>query len=163
MTVTVPADPATEVATPTRRKRGKKPLVVVAVVLVLVAGAGLMVMKKRSAAAALEAGRDKPGAVVQLDPITLNLSDGHFLKLGLALQLSEAATLQSASGHGSTAAPVDGAKALDAAISVLGGMTYKQLLAPGGRDHAQRQLSKEVADRYDHSVLQVYFTEFLMQ
>ena len=29
-----------------------------------------------------------PGSVISLEPITLNLTDGHLLKLGLALQIS---------------------------------------------------------------------------
>jgi flagellar FliL protein len=33
-----------------------------------------------------------PGAVVALDPITINLAGGHFLKLGLALQPEAGAT-----------------------------------------------------------------------
>jgi flagellar FliL protein len=58
---------------------------------------------------------------------------------------------------------LDGAKALDAAIAVLGQHTYAQLIAPGGRASAQKVLSVQVKKRYDGDVLGVYFTEFLMQ
>ena len=82
-----------------------------------------------------------------------------------ALQLSKAAGLEAgAVGEGAAVAPtVDGAKALDAAIDVLGRRTYAQLLATGGRASAQKALSTEVRKRYDGDVLRVYFGEFLMQ
>ena len=51
-----------------------------------------------------------PGAVVKLDPITVNLAGGHFLKLGLSLQASADA-----------GEDVSGAKALDAAIEQFTG------------------------------------------
>ena len=61
-------------------------------------------------------------------------------------------------GEGAAVAPtVDGAKALDAAIDVLGRRTYAQLLATGGRASAQKALSAEVRKRYDGDVLRVYF------
>ena len=58
---------------------------------------------------------------------------------------------------------LDGAKALDAAIGVLGQHTYGELISPGGRERAQKALSAEVKKRYPGEVLAVYFTEFLMQ
>ena len=58
---------------------------------------------------------------------------------------------------------LDGAKALDAAIGVLGQRTYAELIAPGGRASAQKALSAQVRKRYPNDVLGVYFTEFLMQ
>jgi len=105
------------------------------------------------------------GVVLTLAPITLNLADGRYLKLTLALQLSEAASPEAASGESATAAvpALDGAMALDAAIDVLGRRTYPDLIAPGGRVTAQKALSAQVKKRYPGKVLGVYFTEFLMQ
>lgn len=105
------------------------------------------------------------GVVLTLDPITLNLADGRYLKLTLALQLSAAGSPSAAAGGEAAAAEpaLDGAKALDAAIDVLGQRTYAQLIAPGGRASAQKTLSAQVRKRYPDDVLGVYFTEFLMQ
>jgi flagellar FliL protein len=161
------ATPSPAAAAPS--KGGKRRLLLLALVLVLVA-VGLVVVKPMLSPG--KAAPDltlQPGAVVTLDPITLNLADGRFLKVGLALQLTQAATReQSAAGGHSTASAstessFDGAKALDAAISILGKRSYQQLLAPGGRAKAQADLSAEVALRYERAVMRVYFTQFVMQ
>jgi flagellar FliL protein len=96
-----------------------------------------------------------PHAVVALDPITLNLSDGRFLKLGVALQLAEEAEVADPVAYG--------ARALDATIALMGQYTYRELSAPGARDEAKDELSKAVAEAYEGEVLGVYFTEFVMQ
>lgn len=96
-----------------------------------------------------------PEHVVALDAITLNLSDGRFLKLGLALQLDEG--VEVADG------PSFGARALDATIALMGEYTYRELSAPGAREQAKEALSKAVSEAYEGVVLSVYFTEFVMQ
>ena len=93
----------------------------------------------------------KPGEVLALEPITMNLADGRLLKLGLALQLPEGGK------------EVNGSVALDEAISFLGSHSYAQLTPPAGRQKAKVELSQRVADRYDGDVLEVYLTEFVMQ
>jgi flagellar protein FliL len=138
-------------------KGGKKKLVmiVVPVLLVLVA-AWYFVLGPGSGGSEAE---EKPkevelGEVVALEPITMNLADGRLLKVGLALQLP----LEPASEH-----EVTGSVALDEAISFLGEHTYAQLAAPAARQEAKKELSHRVAKRYHEDVLEVYFTEFVMQ
>ena len=63
-----------------KKSRRKLILVVVAVVLILGAGA-YFVLKPAGKPAA-----PKPGTVVKLDSIQINLAGGHYLRLGLALQ-----------------------------------------------------------------------------
>ena len=94
------------------------------------------------------------GEVLPLEPITMNLADGRLLKVGLALQLMEGAGEE----H-----PVSGSLALDEAITFLGEHTYAQLSAPAARATAKAELSRRVAKRYHDEVLEVYFTEFVMQ
>jgi flagellar FliL protein len=164
-TATAPAE-APEVPAADRRKGGKRRrLLLVVPLLVFLAVAGLLAKSHLAGAATPGPDLTKvPGAVVPLQSMTLNLTDGHFLKVGLALQLSEAATPAGGSAEGAAAAPaVDGSKALDAAIAILGARSYAQLLAPGGRAAAQKSLTAEVSKRYDGGVLKVYFTEFVMQ
>jgi flagellar FliL protein len=159
----VPAPSAEAPAAPAAKKGGRKKLIVLAVVLLLVAGGAWTFLKPSPEASATEA--PVPGPVVALEPLTLNLADGHYLKLGLALQATEAVA-EEAAAHGAEgpAAPLlDGARALDAAISVLGDRTYAQLLAPGGRAKAKAALEKEIKHRYEGEVLTVYLTQFVMQ
>lgn len=149
------------------KKSRKKLSIGVAVVFVVLLGVGGFVGKGLLAPPAAPEPDPKTvaGIVVTLAPITLNLADGRYLKLTLALQLSKAASPAAGSVDAAAGAvPVlDGAKALDAAIGVLGQRTYNQLLAPGGRASAQKALSAQVKKKYDGDVLGVYFTEFLMQ
>lgn len=103
------------------------------------------------------------GPVVVLDAITLNLADGHLLQVGLALELAADAA---DGGHGDAADddPTKGyAKALDAAIDVLGDQSMASLSAPGGRDGAKATLAATLGELYEGSVVGVYFHEFVMQ
>lgn len=148
-------------------KKSRKKLFIIVAVLLVVLGAGGYVGKGMLAGPA-EPEPDPTkvaGKVITLEPMTLNLADGRYLKLTLALQLSEAASPPPGSvDEAAGAVPeLDGAKALDASISVLGKRTYHELLAPGGRASAQKTLSARVNKLYHGEVLEVYFTEFLMQ
>lgn len=106
------------------------------------------------------------GPVVVLDPITLNLADGHLLKVGLALELSAEG---GGEGEGEGEGPADDdptkgyAKALDAAIDVLGDQTMGSLGAAGGRDAAKEGLEAALHELYHGEVVGVYFHEFVMQ
>lgn len=119
-TVTAEAD-----AEATPPKRSKKKLVIIVAVVAL-GGAGYTVMsggKKPAKAGATATHTVELGPVINLDSITLNLADGHYLKVGVALQLSKTAK----SGDFSN----NDAKTLDATISVFGSRTVPQLSAPG--------------------------------
>jgi flagellar FliL protein len=130
---------------------GKKKLIVLVLVAVIaVAAAYLLVLKPK----AKPGPPPKPvaGAVVKLDPITINLAGGHFLKLGLSLQATADAGEE-----------VSGAKALDAAIDLFSGRTIEDLAKRDGREKAKQALIDEVAELYEHKVYDIYFTDFVMQ
>jgi flagellar FliL protein len=155
-------DPATEGEAPASKK---KLFVIIGVAGAIVLVALGLVFKSMSGGGPAEPVKDPAkelGAVVPLkDDMTLNLSDGKFLKLKLSLQLSEKATL--AAGGEKALASFDGSKARDAAIGILSKHSYDDLLKPATREKAQKELSTEVSERYEHAVLKVYFTEFVMQ
>ena len=155
-TTTATTPPAAEADASAAADTGRKKLVLIAVPLVAVLlgwffflgpGAG------GSAEAGAEAKAPKAGEVLELEPITMNLADGRLLKVGLALQkVYEPKTYE-----------LSGSKALDEAITFLGNHTYAQLAVPAGREAAKAELSKRVSERYEGDVLEVYFTEFVMQ
>ena len=163
MATLAPPAPTEAAPAPAAKKGGRKKLIVAVAVLAVAAAAAWTFLKPSPAASATEV--PQPGPVVQLEPLTLNLADGHYLKLGLALQVTEAVAEEAAahSAEGPAEPLVDGARALDAAISVLGDRTYAQLLAPGGRAKAKALLEKEIRHRYEGEVLTVYLTQFVMQ
>ena len=146
---------AEEVPAATGKAGRRRRLVLVAVPLLVLAGAWYLLLGPGSSSG--KAGvPEKPvaGEVMPLEAITMNLADGRLLKVGLALQLKEGA----GEGH-----PISGSLALDEAISFLGEHTYAQLAAPAARQKAKAELSARVSQRYHSDVMEVYFTEFVMQ
>jgi flagellar FliL protein len=129
---------------------GRKKMMIAVVALVAVAAAYMLVLKPKDNPAAPP--KPVPGAVVKLDPITINLAAGHFLKLGLSLQATADA-----------GEDVSGAKALDAAIDLFSGQPLESLVKRDGREKARAALVKEISERYENKVYDIYFTDFVMQ
>ncbi len=119
--------------------------------VVLLAAAAFFFVLKPGSSQAQEKPKPVPGAVVQLEPITVNLAGGHFLKVGLALQPTAAA------------GEVTGAQALDLAIELFSGRTIADLSSREGREKSKALLVREVARAYEDKVYDVYFTTFVMQ
>lgn len=123
----------------------KKIGIVVLAIALLAAGAWYFLLKPEGKV------EPKPGEVVQIEAIQVNLASGHYLRLGLALQLT------------TTAHEVDGSKALDAAISVFSGRPVGEVNKPEMREELRSELNKELEHRYHGDVMEVYFTEFVTQ
>jgi flagellar FliL protein len=138
-----PAAPAEE-----SKGGGKKKLVMILVVLLIGGGAGYWFFLKPKPAGADE---PTPGEVVRLDPIQVNLSGGHYLKIGIALQLT-------ADAH-----EADGAKALDATIDTFSGKSMDTLTNPEKREKLKHHLEEELEHLYHGEVMGVYFTDFVTQ
>jgi flagellar FliL protein len=130
------------------KKSKKKLLVLVLVVVLVVAGAGyFFVLRKHGPPPP-----PKPGAVVRLDEMTLNLSGGHYLRLGLALQAT--AKVKQAP---------DGSKAQDIAINEFSNRSVAELSSNTARNKVKAELQKKVIKAYDGDIMAIYFTEFVMQ
>ena len=98
---------------------------------------------------------------VALEPMTLNLADGRFLKIQLGLGLREA---EAEPEEGKDEDPrARWAKALDQTVSVFGQMTYGELITPEGRAGAKDILSRQLSELYDGQIGEVYYLEFVMQ
>ena len=96
----------------------------------------------------------KPGEVVAMDPISLNLAEGRYLKVGIALQWEYSS--EKGASH-------DGSKALDLAIDTFSGRTVEELSDPVRRDALKDELLVRVGEAYEGKVLDLYLTEFVMQ
>jgi flagellar FliL protein len=115
----------------------KKIILVVPVLLLVAAAAWFFLLRGHGDAAQAKAiPVPTPGPVVTLDPITINLAGGHFLKVGLALQTDKSAK------------EVDGSRALDLAISEFSGQTIDDLSSPEGREHAKQELLARIKFAY---------------
>lgn len=137
------------------KKKSKKKLIIIVAAVLLLGGGGYFMFGTGGSA-----GPPKPvaGVVIPLDPITINLAGGHFLKLDIALQATKAAKV-----------PPDGSQALDIAIEIFSNRTVAELTPTAGRDRFKKHLTEEVVAAYQEpktkvqSVMDVYLTEFVMQ
>ena len=98
-----------------------------------------------------DVGSPRPGEVVSLEPIQVNLAEGSYLRIGIALQLTEEAK------------EADGSKALDATITTFSGRGIDELSNRKERDRIKGELAAEIEDLYDGEVMDVYFTDFVTQ
>ena len=133
--------------------------IVVVVLAVLLIGAGVyMYLGNGSSEAPASvqpvavAAIDK-GEVIKLEPIFINLKNERFLKVGLALQTT-------LTGDD---AELDGSIALDAAIEVFSNKDLDQLVTESGRAQLKEALLTLVTEKYGAQVIDIYFTEFVMQ
>ncbi|WP_433210077.1 flagellar basal body-associated FliL family protein [Dactylosporangium sp. CS-047395] len=148
-------DEKTTEETPAKSGGKKKLIMIIVIVLVVLGGGagGYMMFKPKTAEAEPE---PTPGVVSVLDAVTINLADGHYLKLKMTLQ----ATTDAAE------AP-DGSKALDIAIEQFSNVSEDTLLTTEGREAAKKKLVEAVVKAYTEDkkkeVMDVYFTTFVIQ
>ncbi|MBB2899641.1 flagellar FliL protein [Kineococcus radiotolerans] len=153
----------------------KKLIVIGAAAAVLLAGgtgAGVFMLTKGDTAAAAEATPTPtltPGDVTALDPISVNLADGHYLKIGVGLQAVAAAD---AGGHGGGSTALDGSKAYDLIISEFSNLSMADLANAEQRNHHKDLLQEKIIHAYmthdeegkeTQGVMGIYLTSFVMQ
>lgn len=148
ITVTEVPKGAEEAEATEERKPGRRKKVLVLLVAVVVVAAAAWFFLLRGGGGPEE---PKPGEMLPLESTQINLAGGHYLKIGLALQLTESA-------H-----EVDGSKALDAAIELFSGRDVDELARTETRQTLKKKLTTELEHRYHGDVMEVYFTEFVTQ
>lgn len=142
-----------EATTPTNGSKKKKKLIIIALAAVLLLGGGAGGYFFVFAGSGTEAPAEpEEGIVVSLEPVTINLADGHYLKIALGLQATADASEEP-----------DGSKALDIAIDYFGDLKMTQLSSSAGRRKAKKELAEKVEKAYHGEVMDIYFREFVMQ
>jgi flagellar FliL protein len=147
-------DEKTAVAEAPKKSKKMLMIIVAAVVVLLGGGAGAFFMLKGDSA---EAAAPVKGVVTAIDaPLTINLKDGHYLKVGFALQ-------QTADAHEA----VDPSEALNLAIETYTGMSVAELATEKGREHAKDKLLEKIVEAYTvdgtQEVMGIYYTSFVTQ
>ncbi len=140
--------------------RGRRRLlgVLLAVVLLVGAGAGYWFLLGPGAggaaddAVAAEEPAPEPGEVLTVDAVSLNLAGGHYLRLGIALQLTT-----------DVAETPEPAVALDHAIALFSGRTVEEVSSAEGRESLKAELSAQLVEAYEGEVMGVYFTDYVTQ
>ena len=137
-------------------KKSKKLLMIIVIAAVVLAGGGagaFFMLKGSSAAAAPKKGT----VVIAADPVTINLADGHYLKLGFSLQETTDAG----------AVEVNPSEALNLAIDEYTGRKVAELATDQGRETIKVELLKKIVKSYTEDgkqmVMDVYFTQFVTQ
>lgn len=152
-----PPEPAPAAAEPAAAGGKKKKLLIVVVGVLVVAGAAAWFLLGRGGGREAEHAAEpapEPGEVVQVEPISVNLADGHYLRLGLGLQLTA-----DAGGHG----PVDPSRALDLAIALYSGRPMAEVSDPATREALKAELKHQLDEAYHGEVMDVYLTNFVTQ
>lgn len=105
--------------------------------------------------------------IIDLDPINVNLADGHYLRIAISIGMaaSEDAEEESGGGHGGgeTETTEPTAPAADLVLSTFSGKTIEELSSLEGRIHAREALHEGLTEFYGEEVVTVFFTEFVMQ
>ena len=153
-------------------KKKDKKKIIAAVVLVVV---GYKFFLAPKPAAKAENAPKKEGAVVALPELTLNLANGKYLRVGIALVYWEGHG-GGGGGHGASAGPDKEASiASDVAVTVLSAKSYDDLKTTEGKNAVKEEITKdlnhaleEAAGAGDHAeddppVARILFTSFVMQ
>ncbi len=133
------------------KKKSKKKLIIILVIVLVIGGVGYKMFGSKSAAPKTPP-PPKPGVVVAMTDTTLNLTDGHFLKIKLGLQTVVGAP-----------ADLDTSKAADLMISEFTGQTMAALSTADGRNKLKADLLTKIEAAYPKEIMDIYFTDFVMQ
>ncbi|MCC2307257.1 flagellar basal body-associated FliL family protein [Cellulomonas chengniuliangii] len=142
---------------PPAKGKGKRvKLLVLGAVLLVVLGAAAAylggVFDRGAAAEPSAPPPPTPGEVLAVEPVSLNLAGGHYLRIGLGLQLTTDV-------H---EAP-DPSKAVDVAIALFSGRSMEEVSDPATRDALKAQLAEQLVEVYEGEVMDVYLTNFVTQ
>jgi flagellar FliL protein len=139
------------------KKSNKMMMIVIAAALVVLGGggAGAFFMLKGDSA---EAKAPVKGIVTAAEnTITVNLAEGHYLKLGFALQQTEDSGTEA----------VDLNEAYELAIDEYTGKTVAELSTDEGREKLKEELVAKLVKAYTEDkkkmVMDIYYTSFVTQ
>ncbi len=133
-------------------KKSKLKLIIIAVVVVALVGGGGWFFLLKGDGKPKAAPAPEKGIVLPVDPININLTGGHYLKLGFALQLTK-----------KVKESPDPSEALSLAIDQFSGARMDDLSKATDRREALEKLNKAVVKAYPDEVMDVYATTFVMQ
>jgi flagellar FliL protein len=150
---------AADTQAPAAKKGGKKKLVIIVVVLVLAGVAAKMtVLKKPPAETAGGTTTTLAGGeLVPVEAMSVNLADGHYLKVGVAIELVEGEQAKEFEKSGETN------KIRDLIISAASTRGAEELATPEGKAAFKEELDHGAAELYEESYHGIYLTDFVMQ
>ena len=150
-------DPEPEQSAGKKRGRGSSILIVVLVIVILalLAVAAFLLRPWESSSAAAEPATPEPvvlGEVVAIEPISLNLTEGNYVRLGFSMQLSEDAPEE-----------LETARAIDIAIATFSGRTVEEVNNLESRAQITQQFIADLNEAFEGAVVDVYYTDLVTQ
>jgi len=138
---------------PKKSKKKMLMIIVIAAVVLIGGGVGAFLTLKGSSAQAAP----KKGVVTALEEaLTVNLADGHYLKMQFSLQQTADAS-----------EAVDTSQALNIAIDEYTGKSVAELSTEKGRDALKEEMLQKVVKAYTvdgtKEVMDIYYTQFVTQ
>ena len=97
------------------------------------------------------------GEIVSVEPMSINLSDGHYLKVGVAIELAEGEPAKEFEKKGKPN------KIRDAVIMIASTRSMAELGTPEGKQEFRDALHEKAERLYGESYHGLYLTEFVMQ
>jgi flagellar FliL protein len=139
------------------KKGGKKKLFIIVLVVLLAGGAAYWFLLKPAApadgaGAVAEEPAPEPGEVLVVEPISINLADGHYLRIGIGLQLTA-----------DVAEEPDTARALDLVVALFSQRPMAEVTTAEGREALKAELLRQLEETYEGEVMDVYFTDYVTQ
>jgi len=136
-----------------KKSKKMKLAVLVLVLLLAIVGAKETVLKKKPVAAkAGAAAKPVPGPMIPLTEQTLNLTDGHFLRVIVVIVTTKG-----------TSATLDVTEGNQAVIDQFSNQTETALTGLANRNKARKQLVARLEKLYPKKIEDVTFNEFVMQ
>jgi flagellar protein FliL len=140
-----------------KAKKSKKRLIIVVLVVALV-GAGayeFLLAPKPAATAGTATPAPLPGVLVPTDAVTVNLTEGHYLRISVAMQFTSKV---------SATTPPDTAAALDQMITYLTGMSADRLNTSLGLAAVKTALTTRISGAYPKDpLLELLITSYVIQ
>jgi len=135
------------------KRKGKSMKVKLAALLALLLVGGAIAKFTVLAPPAKPAGKvvAAKGPVVPMEEMTLNLADGHYLRLKIALQTAKG-----------TSEELDTSEAAQALIDTYSNQTVAQLTGDSARAAAKQKFLGKLSALYPKKILDAYYTEFVM-
>ena len=134
--------------------KGRSMKVKLAALLVLLLVGGAVAKFTVLASPAKPAGKaaaPAKGPVVPMDEMTLNLADGHYLRMKIALQTAKG-----------TSTELDTSEAAQALIDTYSNQTVAGLTGDAARTKAKQAFLGRLATLYPKKIIDAYYTEFVM-
>jgi flagellar FliL protein len=137
-------------------KKSKKMLMIIVVAAVVLLGGGAGAFFMITGGSKAEAAPKKGTVVAISDALTVNLEDGHYLKLAFSLQQTADASED-----------VDTSEATNLAIDEYTGKSVAELSTEKGRDAIKEDLLAKIVKAYTEDgtkmVMDIYYTQFVTQ